>query len=74
MDMPIRAETAVQRTGVKGKPISKEFETTWEEVENTEGKLQGREGCDMHGTTQVHQHLMCNTMAHHACSAAIPAN
>lgn len=30
MDMPILAETVVQRNGVEGKSISREFETTWE--------------------------------------------
>lgn len=34
--------------------------------EGTEGKLQGKEGRDMHGTAQIYQLLMCNTMAHHA--------
>lgn len=39
----------------------------------TEGKQQGKVGRNMHGT-QLYQLLMCNTMAHHAFSASIPAH
>lgn len=49
--MPVLAETLVQRTGEEGKSIRREFETTWKgEKGGTKGKLQGKIGCDMHGT------------------------
>ncbi len=71
----VLAETVVQRTAVEGKPISRAVETTWGgEKGGTKGKLQGKIGCDMHGTAPVYQFLMCNTMAHHAFSAPIPAH
>ena len=42
MDEPIIADTVVQRTGVEGKPISREFETTRESGGgNTKGKTAG---------------------------------
>lgn len=63
--MPIITATVVQRTEVEGKSIKRVKRKA-----NTEGKV----GRDMHGTTQVYQLLMCNTMAHHACSVAIPAH
>lgn len=66
--MPTVAETVVQRTGVEEKPLEQHGKTG----KNTEGNLQWKEGCNMHGTAQVYQLLMCNTMAHHACSASIP--
>ena len=49
--MPVLAETVVQRTGVEGKSISGEFETTWKgEDRALKEKLQGKVGRDMLGT------------------------
>lgn len=43
MDKPIIADTVVQRTGVEGKPISREFETTRESGgETLKEELQGK--------------------------------
>lgn len=73
-EKPTVADKVVEWAGVVGKHISWEFKNTIAEGEKHWRKTAGKIRDDMHGKAQVYQRLMCNTLAHHACSASIPAD